>query len=82
QYDALTELAAPYSASGWWVPATHIGDSDNFDGSVRINNSIKYRSPTLYGFTMQGMYALSNQAAGGTGGFANNRAWSVAANYV
>lgn len=82
QYDALIDMVSLYSASGFWVPATHIGDNDNLDGSFRLNNSIKYRLPTFYGFSAEGVYAMSNQASSAAGGFGNNRAWSVAGNYT
>src|SRR5258708_730072 len=56
---------------------THVMDNDNMDGTFRINNAVKYQSPTYYGLTFGGLYGFSNQA----GGFANNRAYSFGATY-
>ncbi|GGD89262.1 porin [Caballeronia grimmiae] len=83
QYDPNTDLLTPYAGPGFWSPATHIGDNDNLNQTFRINNAAKFRSDTIAGFTVDALYAFSNQANGGAGtGFGNNRAWGVAANYA
>ncbi|HYS64576.1 MAG TPA: porin [Paraburkholderia sp.] len=83
QYEPLADLAAQYAGSGFWSPSTHVGDNDNLNQTFRVNNAVKFRSDTIAGFTVDGLYAFSNQANGGSGtGFGNNRAWGIAANYV
>lgn len=83
QYDPLADLVAGYAGSGFWSPATHIGDNDNLNQTFRINNAVKFRSDVFAGVTVDGLYAFSNQAANTAGqGFGNNRAWGVAANYA
>ncbi|BCQ27400.1 porin (plasmid) [Caballeronia sp. NK8] len=83
QYDPNTDLVAAYAGPGFWSPATHVGDNDNLNQTFRINNAVKFRSDTIAGFTVDALYAFSNQANSGAGtGFGNNRAWGVAANYV
>ncbi|MBN3724564.1 porin [Burkholderia sp. Ac-20379] len=83
QYEPLSDLVAQYSGSGFWSPATHVGDNDNLNQTFRINNAVKFRSDTIAGFTVDGLYAFSNQPGSGAGtGFGNNRAWGIAANYA
>ena len=83
QYEPITDLVAQYSGSGFWSPATHVGDNDNMNQSFRLNNAVKFRSDTIAGFTADLLYAFSNQANGGAGtGFSNNNAWGASANYV
>jgi general bacterial porin, GBP family len=43
-----------------------------------VNNTAKYTSPTLYGVTVETMYAFGNQA----GNFANNRSYGFAVSYA
>jgi predicted porin len=83
QYEPVTDLVSQYAGSGFWSPSTHIGDNDNLNQTFRVNNAVKFRSDTIAGLTVDGLYAFSNQANSGNGtGFGNNRAWGVAANYV
>jgi len=83
QYEPVTDLVSQYAGPGFWSPSTHIGDNDNLNQTFRVNNAVKFRSDTIAGLTVDGLYAFSNQANGGNGtGFSNNRAWGVAANYV
>jgi len=42
--------------------AAHPGDIDNFDHSSRSNNSLKYQSPAVGGFKLEGLYAPGGQA--------------------
>jgi GBP family porin len=55
----------------------HVMDNDNTIGTFRVNNAVKYQSPTYNGLTFGALYGFSNQA----GGFANNRAYSFGATY-
>jgi predicted porin len=85
QYDPNADLLAAYAGPGFWSPSTHVGDNDNLNQTFRINNAVKFRSDPFAGFTVDALYAFSNQAGPNSGagtGFGNNRAWGVAANYV
>ncbi|QBQ98869.1 porin [Paraburkholderia pallida] len=80
QYDPMQYLVAIYASDNDWAGTIggHIGDSDNFDGSFRVNNSIEYMSPVWAGLQFGGLYGFSNSA----GGFADNRIWSTALSYT
>lgn len=83
QYDPLADLVAEYSGPGFWNVSAHVGDNDNLNQFFRLNNAVKIRSATWRGLTAEALYAFSNQASTTNGGgFANNRAWALAANYV
>ncbi|WP_206997045.1 porin [Trinickia mobilis] len=58
--------------------ANAVYDNDDLNNTYRTDNAVKYTTPTFSGFTANAMYAFSNTA----GQFANNRAWSVGADYV
>ncbi|WP_225034275.1 porin [Paraburkholderia sp. XV] len=79
QYDAIVGTLQTMTSNGAWggVMFSHPYDNDNTDDYLRVNNSIKYVSPNLRGFTGTAMYAFSNAA----GAFANNRMWSVGGIY-
>ncbi|MGA3248767.1 MAG: porin [Paraburkholderia sp.] len=81
QYDPTTDpngYAAPTVADNWGGDVgAHPFDNDNSDWDFRLNNAVKYVSPSYRGLIVEGMYAFSNQA----GGFSNNSAWSAALNY-
>jgi len=80
QYDSVVDFLAPTTANGNWAGYlfSHPLDNDNTDNSFRINNSVKYTSRNYGGFSFGGLYGFSNQA----GGFADNRTYSVGAQYV
>ncbi|WP_341316499.1 porin [Paraburkholderia sp. IMGN_8] len=80
QYDSVVDFLAPLTANGNWAGylMSHPYDNDNTDNSFRLNNSVKYTSNTYGGFSFGGLYGFSNQA----GGFANNRSYSLGAQYV
>ncbi|WP_233836693.1 porin [Paraburkholderia sp. ZP32-5] len=62
QYDAVVDMLARIDASlQWGIYFAHAGDVDNTSGSVRINNSVKYTSPSLYGITFAGLYSFGGQ---------------------
>ncbi|MBN3856714.1 porin [Paraburkholderia sp. Ac-20340] len=58
--------------------ASHPFDNDNTNWDFRVNNAVKYVSPTVRGFTVEGMYALSNT----TIGQASNRLYSAGFDYL
>ncbi|WP_233804678.1 porin [Paraburkholderia sp. HP33-1] len=64
QYTSYYQLLAPFSPTTWltgWSGA-HPGDIDGLDTTFRANNTLKYTSPTLYGFTVSGSYSLGGVA--------------------
>jgi len=79
QYDPTADLFAAQTAAGNWAGniAAVPFDNDNADWDFRVNNSVKYTSPTIGGFSGEAMYAFSNTA----GGFAENRLISAAGQY-
>lgn len=80
QYDAIVGTLQTMTSNGAWggVMFSHPYDNDNTDDYLRVNNSIKYVSPNMKGFTGTAMYALSNAP----GAFANNRMWSLGGIYT
>lgn len=85
QYDSVVDYVGPFVSSRQWATqyGSHVGDIDNLYTTFRINNTVKYTSPTYLGLSFGGLYAFSNQAAGSAGtGFSNNSAWSVGGSYA
>ncbi|SOF01806.1 Outer membrane protein (porin) [Burkholderia sp. OK233] len=79
QYDPTIDMWSGFTAAGNWEGdlGSHPYDNDNADWDYRIQNSVKYVSPTFAGFSGEAMYGFSNQA----GGFAQNRVYGAAAQY-
>lgn len=80
QYDSIVDVinvmqAGTYAGGAF---ADHPGDIDNVADSQRINNSIKYTSPTYHGFLITGLYSFG----GAAGEFGKNSIWSVGARYA
>ena len=81
QYDFLVDFVAPLSATGSGFGGNlvdHPYDNDNLANDTRMNNAVKFRSANYGGFTFGGAYGFSNQG----GGFSNDNAYSVGAQYV
>lgn len=80
QYDPFSDDLGAYVSSNNWATlyGSHFGDVDNLNEAFNFNNSIKYVSPNLGGFTIGGLFSLGGIA----GNFSQNRGWSVAANYT
>jgi predicted porin len=67
QYDPNVDLILPLTADGVYGKSFGTpGDVDNYDDSVRVNNSIKYVSPSYSGLTFEAMYGFGG-VAGSTG---------------
>ncbi|RQR51657.1 porin [Burkholderia sp. Bp9140] len=79
QYDATIDMWSPFTAAGNTIGdlAAHPFDNDNADYDYRLNNSVKYVSPTIAGFQAEGVFGFSNSP-----GFANNQAYSVGISYA
>jgi predicted porin len=70
------------TAAGQWALGgagfgAHPADLDNLDGTYRVNNSVKYKSPSFGGFSFGGTYSFGGVA----GDFSRNQIYSVAAGY-
>lgn len=79
QYDSVVDFVGPLEAGDQWggYLAAHPGDLDNFNNANRVNNAVKYTSPTYNGFTFGGVYSFGGIA----GQFAKNQVWSLGAGY-
>ncbi len=78
QYDPTIDMFSDLTSAGNWAGdfGAHPFDNDNSDWDFRVNNSIKYVSPTFRGFSGEAMYGFSNST-----GFADNRLYSAAGQY-
>jgi predicted porin len=87
QYDPLVDQILPLTGDFMGGVFGTPGDLDNYDNSVRINNSIKYLSPTINGLNVEALYGFGGVAGTGNGQtFAGTLAYaygplSVAAGY-
>jgi predicted porin len=79
QYDSVVDYLAQTTANGNWggYLFSHPYDNDNTDNTFRVNNTVKYTSPTLAGVQFGGTYSFSNST-----NFANNRQYSAGATYT
>ncbi|MCG7401708.1 MULTISPECIES: porin [Caballeronia] len=79
QYDSVVDYLAPTTANGNFAGYlfAHPFDNDNTDNSFRVNNTVKYASPSFGGFRFGGTYSFSNDT-----NFANNRQYSIGASYA
>ncbi|WP_347557256.1 porin [Robbsia sp. KACC 23696] len=80
QYTSYYQLLSPWSPTQYLTgfSGAHPGDLDALDTTVRVNNSIVYTSPKMYGFTFSGNYAMG----GVPGSFNAGSTWSTAVQYV
>ncbi|GAB5100259.1 porin [Caballeronia sp. HLA56] len=79
QYDSIHDYLAPFTLTGGTggTAFAHLLDNDNANNSYLAANSVKYTSASYGGLSFGGLYAFSNAA----GQFAENRAYSIGANY-
>jgi predicted porin len=79
QYDSIHDYLAPFTLTGGngGTAFAHPFDNDNANNSWLARNAIQYTSASFGGLSFGGMYAFSNAA----GRFADNRAYSIGANY-
>lgn len=63
QFDPVTDLLEPLTGDLYFGSIfSTIGDVDNYDALLHINNSIKYVSPVYAGFQFEAMAALNGVA--------------------
>lgn len=63
QYDAVVDIVQPTSMNGnWGALFSHANDIDNMNNGFRLNNAIKYVTPTVSGIAGEIMYALGGVA--------------------
>jgi predicted porin len=80
QYDSVVDFVGPLATGNQWLGnnASHPGDLDNFSNLYRVNNAIKYASPSIHGFKFGGLYSLGGVA----GDVTRNQLFSLGASYV
>jgi predicted porin len=79
QYDTIDDYIQPATLNGnWSAYYSHAGDIDNSDNAYRVNNSVKYASPSYNGLTFGGMYAFGGVA----GEFGQNSMLGLGAAYA
>ncbi|MBN9116289.1 MAG: porin [Pandoraea sp.] len=80
QYDPPSETVGYFPSSNNFATGygSHFGDLDNLNQSIRINNSVKYVSPTWSGLRVSGLYSLG----GVPGSMSTNQVRSLAAMYT
>jgi predicted porin len=77
QYDLVVDYLQPVTSNGQFTgPFVHAGDIDNTANSYRVDNAVKYASPSFDGLTFSGMYAFSGSTT-----LSTTAMWSVAAGY-
>lgn len=63
QYDAVVDIVQPATFNGQWGALfSHPSDIDNSDNGFRVNNMVKYVSPSFAGLTAEAMYAFGGVA--------------------
>lgn len=79
QYEESSTFVSKVSASGLWAGyiGSHPGDVDNVGSTNRVNNTIKYTSPTFNGLTVGGLYSLGGVA----GSFSSHEVFSLGGSY-
>lgn len=79
QYDVIADYLEPLTMNGiWGADFSHAGDIDNTDDAYRVNNAVKYASPSYGGFTFSGMYAFGGVA----GQFGQNSMFALGTTYA
>jgi predicted porin len=78
QYDPLIDLVQGITADNYFGSAfATAGDVDNYDNSFRVNNAVKYTTPSISGLQAEVMYAFGG-VAGTTGA---EQSWAAAVAY-
>ncbi|WP_027802455.1 porin [Paraburkholderia dilworthii] len=78
QYDPVVESIQQFSAPYWaGYMSSHIGDVDNLANTSRINNSVKYTTPSFGGLKAGALYSFGGVA----GSQSRNQIWSLGVSY-
>lgn len=80
QYSIVSDMLAPLSEAGG-IPGHMGANPDDFDDlghSIRLNNTIKFKSTSFAGVTLGALYSLGG-VPGATG---RNQVWALAATYA
>lgn len=78
QLDTTVDLIQPLTADGYGPAFTTPGDVDNNDNTFRVQNSVKYTSPSYSGLRYELMYALGGVA----GNFSSQETSSASVAYA
>lgn len=63
QYDSVVDIIQPATFNGQWGALfSHPSDIDNTDNGFRVNNTVKYVSPSFGGLKAEAMYAFGGVA--------------------
>jgi predicted porin len=82
QYPTAYDYVGALTAASQWALGgagfgAHPADLDNLDGTYRVNNAVKYKSPSFGGFSFGGTYSFGGIA----GDFSRNQIYSLAVGY-
>jgi len=78
QYDPVVDIIGQTTSNGQWGGLfSHPSDIDNTDNAFRVNNSLKYLTPSWKGVTAEAMYAFGGVA----GNFRQNSTITGGASY-
>lgn len=79
QYDPVVDMVSALTEDAYFgLMFGTPGDVDNYDGSMRVNNSLKYLSPNSGGMQFEALYGFGG-VAGSTGA---GQTWSIAGSYA
>ncbi|WP_322044028.1 porin [Paraburkholderia sp. J67] len=78
QFDALSDLVTEVQPNWYQYYFTAPGDVDNADGSITVNNAVKWTSPNFHGLRVVSTYSFGG-VAGSTG---SGQAYTAAAAYT
>ncbi|MBN3754336.1 porin [Paraburkholderia sp. Tr-20389] len=90
QYDPIVDQVQPLTGDNYFGAIfAPPGDFDNYDNSIRINNSVKWVSPSWGGVTVEALYSFggvagsvgSGQTYSASAGY-NNGTLGIAAGYM
>src|SRR5579864_201018 len=78
QIDVMQDLVVPVQGNSFLEYFTASGDVDLSDGSVKVNNSVKWSSPNWAGLQLAAMYGFGNVA----GSVGSGQSYGFAGNYA
>ena len=79
QYDPIVDIVQPATFNGQaGALFSHPSDLDNTDNGFRVNNAVKYVTPTLLGLTGEAMYGFGGVA----GSFGRNSTIAAGASFA